>query len=167
MIHQSLPSFGIEGKPPPKLPQHHVKESETTTLRSKFNNFFHLIFHNFHNLNVHIFGHKSHNPCWLVKMFCPNVSIAIKGQVFKTCIQVQYPSHDEEVMWGIHEKLEGLKHIKLWKQCQGPQNVKRNLPNKVWLLKHPKFECKDIPSLRQLHQVVHFLQQWQQNYQSI
>jgi hypothetical protein len=46
-------------------------------------------------------------------MFCPNVFIAIKGQVFKTCIQVQYPLHDEEVMQGIHQKLEGLKHIEL------------------------------------------------------
>ncbi len=29
----------------------------------EFNNFFHLIFHNFHNLNMHIFCHKTHNPC--------------------------------------------------------------------------------------------------------
>jgi hypothetical protein len=33
--------------------------------------------------------------------------------VFHTCIQVYYPLHDEEVMGGTHQKLEGIKHIKL------------------------------------------------------
>jgi hypothetical protein len=51
------------------------------------------------------------------------LSIAIKGQVFNTCVQIQYPLHDEKVLGRIHQKLERIKHIKFeW-------NVK---VNKMW-----------------------------------